>query len=514
MPSNDATSGMKNTNAGGSTIGDLLTSREAKVVIETVEAERKVGLDDKASPVSPSHEFGWHSDNHGGESPRSAASAAPKTMLKQPPVLPKFDLSIPTPEQREQERQNRKMFAAQVSSEMYDWVEFLRKLDDLSDEDRSPHFEREQEVVRAINAVLSYEESEFRTPARLAWANALIKTCPIRRGPMTETLERLLKDGFLVVVENSEQKKGVMRIYGRSYALDTELRKNPQAQSILGALDRLVVRTAEHGKGVFQNQLDALRQLVGEAPLTSAEIREGKDGRAILTVPDKIRESDGRFFKGGPILVEVRGGKVCVLDGAGTIQYSARRLGESGMFLGVDQLANEKINLGATRMPPNAFNQMVAIHDMVRRGLAIAEAEEVKAAQKAEYHVRIDAEREEFRARATISDVDFFVGDKAGVAFADFGTKPFFQPKRGENGKIVIDKDDRPETKPIWNVFCLVERREDNRIRVSACPDRLKSFFGGCQDWTSPAEKFEGLDQPLRALLRKCFGEVAYYGEK
>lgn len=461
---------MSEQNSGGVSLGDQLREKGVRFV-----EARKVQLAGKA-----------------------VTSVPPKFNFRQPPALPKIDLTLPAPEQFEQERRNRETFIAQIGPQMHDWVLCLRNLDELPDEDRKFCSETEQQVVGAINRVLSDEDLDYRTSARLAWADALVRTCPARRGPVTETLERFVKDGFLVVVENGEQKQGVVvRIYSKNYTLGVELRKNPQAQAVLEALNQLAARTAERGKKVFQDRVAELEAQVGEKVLTPAEVRAGEDGRAILPVTDKVRESDGRFFRGGPILVEVHEGKVRVLDGAGAVQFFARQLGESGAFLGIGQLANERIDLGTARVPPEVFNRLVAIHDMVRRGLANAEQAEAWEAHKAEYWAKMDAEREELRSKATLSPEEFFEG-KIGIAFVDFGTKPYIVRKKGDDGQIREEK--------VRGVFCLVERRDDGQIRVSECPDRLKTFFGGCQDWASPAERFEGLDQPLRGFLRACYG--------
>lgn len=478
----DASSGLPNTDAGGGTLGDQLVARGVRV------EPLKTGKNKAGAKAAP---------------------APPKFMFRQPPALPQLGMLVLTPGQREENRRAFEAFIAEAGPQMHDYITQLRMLDEMSDEERQLYAEAEKQLIEAVSSMLSCDEP-YKTPVRLAWADALVRTCPVRRGPVTETIERLTKESFLVVVENGDQKANVVRIYSKNYTLGVELRKNPQAQVVLEALNQLVGRTAEHGREVFQDQLAELQRLVGESSLSPAELRSyigtgsGKDGRIILPVPDKVRERDGRFFKGGPVLVEVHEGKVRILDGAGTVQRTARQIGESETFLGIGQLANERVNLGSAQPPPEVFNRIVAIHDMVRRGLAAAEEAEVREARKAEQRAQVDAEREELKSKADLTPEEFFLEKRVGTIFFDFGRKPFGREKR-ENGKAVLGKDDKPEKELFWDVICLVERRMDGQIRVAECPDRLRSFFGGACDWTMPEERFQGLPYPLGVLLRIGF---------
>jgi len=480
----------KSNGKSGFSMLDVLA--EKGIDIRVIEAPTKL------APVSESTKPTKPAKTAKGK-PVAAAPEPKKFSFGKAPAVPKVaKAGVITAAQKAADRAEFDSFVDQVNESMSAAVADMWSIREADETTQRLYRARATELDRDVAEMLSYE-APFRLPAQLAYAEALVAGCPTRRDAISWVLDRLVADGFLEVSDAG------VRIYGENYRLGADVRAEVRAQRGAQSIEALVTKAVELGKVQFEAERVALVTKAGGAnQLTSEEVLAGKAGRVLLRVPDKSG-SDGRFFKGGYLLVEVIDGKVAVLDAIGGIRKIGSQLAEEGTYLPVSQLVNERLNFGTTRFPPEVFNRLVAIHDMVRRGIVELQREEAEIKKAAEagdrktaYNTQVAAEREALAAKATATSTEFFPEKAVGVAFVDYG-KGTFDVKDRETGKVTS----------WWNVILLVERREDGQIRIVETPERLKGLFPeSAFEWTDPGDKFSGLGYPLGPILRTEFAKA------
>lgn len=423
----------------------------------------------------------------GGGKVAQVVASPTKFTFRAPPAVPKL-VAKTTLEERAQNAEILRQFRHDVVVAMFDHVNQIRAIDALADEDeRTTEAGARKESCQAIATMLSYEEPSYKESALLAYADALVKTCPEFRSAVVAMLDDLCRVGFLTEVAEG---KGI-RIYGQYYALAEGFSKNSEARAVGESISQLVSRTVAAGKERFEADFAAIKTAVGENPLSIAELKAGKDGRIILETPNHQHRE--RFFKGGFLLLELSSeGQIRVLDGAGGCQRIARQLAEAGVFIWNTQLDSERLEM-KERLPEEVFRNALILHGLIYRGVAEAAKAEAVDQRKAEFKEQVAAERETLKGLATLTPVEFFLFERVGTTVLDpLERAPFkvFSQKPGEKPTLIYD------------VFALIEREETGRIRVADCPERLNFFFADFRDFVPAGEKFSAIRWPFRVLLR------------
>lgn len=346
----------------------------------------------------------------------------------------------------------------------------------------------------SIQAELNQEHPQGKEAALLAYASAMIKTCPEFRGSVKETLTSLVETGFLMEVG----KGNGIRIYGGEYALAKDLARNAEAKSIGEALTHLVDRTVAAGRQKFETDFAALKGAAGQNQLSVADLKSGKEGRLLLETPDQ--QHRGRFYKGGFLLVEsTNGGQIRALDAVGGPQRIVRQLAGVGTYVWNTQLGSERLEM-KERLPEEVFRNVLILHGLIYRGIILAEKAEAVDQRKEEFKKQTAAERLTLKASATLTLVEFFIFGRIGSVLLDpLGRKPFEIHNR-------IDKDSRPTL--VWDVIALIERNAQNQIRVANCPERLTEFFADFREYVATGEKFVSVKWPLGNLLRMGYASA------
>lgn len=418
---------------------------------------------------------------------KGVATLPVKKFAFAPRQLSKPQLTIQSQEERQQNMANLENYRREIGPFLFDLVSQRRALFSGTTEEVAIAKADIDTITEAIAAELNQEHPLGKQSAVLAYADAMVKTCPEFRGQVEQTLKDLIGIGFLTEVGNGKGR----HIYGRDYDLAKEFAKNSEARSVFEAMSPLVGRTIAAGKARFNEDLTALKTAVGDNPLTVEELENGsRDGRTLLLVPDYTYRE--RFHKGGFLLVESTGGQIRTLDGAGGCQNIARLLARTETFVWHSQLGSEHPELN-TRLPEEAYRNFRIAHGLLRRGVVAAKQEAARYEEKAGYHRQTDAERETLRAKATLSPVEFFLFERQGTAVLDpLGREPFEIKNRDRNKRPIL----------VWDVIALVERNEHGRVRVADCPERLTEFFAKTRQFAEPGEKFTKIPWPLGLLLR------------
>lgn len=432
-----------------------------------------------------------------GGKPKGAQTAGPvaaKFNLLGKVVVPRVAALITSKEERDAQLAEFSATREAIATAMADAVRNLRYVEyEATAEEASILQSARDESEQAIITMLGYEPP-YRAVSVLAYASALVRTCPETKGWVEDAAKRLVEVGFLKPAESHN----AVRVYNAGYVPAGDYGKSAEAGEVLKNLADLVGRERIAAKQRFEAKKAELDAAVGGNPLSIADLKAGKDGRLVLHVPDQIvkRGSDTRTYKGGFALVDSAGGKVRILDGAGGLARISAQLNELGVYVGVSQLEAEKIDLGNVRVPEETFRSIVTLQKLLQRGLIEADEKSASIERKTKFHEEADSERQALAGKATLTSPQFFLLDAVGTCLVDpLGHKPF-----------VANQGKKNEART-FEVFALVARDEKGRIRVAEAPERLTpDFFEvGDKEFKPAGDRFAGLSWRLRTLLKMGF---------
>jgi hypothetical protein len=445
-------------------------------------------------------EKGVQVKNLGQKERQHAGSAAASGVAKPVPASKKFVFAAPkvpqigdllqSPEERQKALADFAEFSRQVREQMPEFVRNIRLIEAMSSEERPIWEDTFRQLNQGVTEMLNYGNSAARQVSVLAYAASLVATCPEYHYSVEHTIAALFSVGFLTIESGSG--RGTVRVYSKFYTLTRDFR-SPEAQAVLPAINDLVRRTVEAGRRRFEEKFTNLVAGAGETPLSITEFKTGKSGRILLEVPDQTL-ADGKFLRGGWLLLESANGQVKVLDSAGFIQRMADDLREAGTFVHASQIGKPS----ASFLHPEVFKLLrwVSVACQAAEDRATREAEQAKWAEQT------DAERAELGKGATLTVEEFFLGGKTGTVLYDFGAGRVFdwRTKSATGAETKVSVSD---------LIALVERNERGQIRVAACPDRLKEFFAEHGELEVPGDKFYNLGK-LGALLRIGFASAVH----
>lgn len=402
--------------------------------------------------------------------------------------VPRVGAILPTPEERQAALEEFKQFKADVAASMYDCVQNVRSIEAMSRDEAELYTEELDQSRAAIKEMLSYTGAE-RLVSVVSYADAKTKTCPKTKGAVETTLFELLSVGFLSEAKNNNSD---IRAYGKKYNLSPEFTKTPESTPIIGEIENLLRETTANSRRVFEESFDALSRLAGSDQISVEELKSGKEGRILLFVPDN--EVNNRFYKGGYILVESRSGIVKLVGAVSGPQRTGENVARYHGFVPVSSLDQNRLVL-ETKVGDEQFKACCILQTWLRLAIGAAEEEADKENRKKAFAVQVEAERQELIPKATISFPEFVLSEKTGLAFVDFGRKPFEIRNGG------------PRPKLVWEVFAVVERSDKGLVRVAFCPERLNEFFAENLEFRNPGQEFRNLGR-LGQILRKKVGEI------
>jgi hypothetical protein len=422
--------------------------------------------------------------------------------------VPRVGVLIQSAEERQQALAEFAQFKSAVAESMAECVGQLRQIENMEEAERNINAGAYTSLKNAVAEMLSYGEPAARDISVLEYAKVEVLTCPEFGNMVGAMLNEFVTIGFLSSSDSTGGRGvrvGEIRFYNKIYSLTGPFTKNVEAQAVLVDIVDLIHRTAEAGKRRFEADLIAVKTGAGENPLSVADLKAGKPGRIALEVPEQLHQ--GRVLKGGWILVESVDRKVYVVDAAGYIQRKAdeMRVGQP-TFVYADQIGREKLEL-ATQLPEEAFNKVFVLWKWLSTACKVAEYRANAAALAQKWTEQVTAERATLEPLATLAAEEFFLVGKLGTFFYDFGAGQVF------NWHIKVEGSTTGKVVNIPDVFCLVERDEQGRIRVADCPERLKLFFAEHREAIEPGDKMYGLGK-LGALLRIGYAKASQAAHK
>jgi len=324
--------------------------------------------------------------------------------------------------------------------------------------------------LKALGTYLRGDKDPFyRLAAWLATLEYYFSGNPQTSEELTGLLEKMVEDGYLV-----KSPTGPLKPYKEVYDF------HPDSQQFLDESDKAKLREMllSLRNKVFEREKQGL---LAKGDLSINDLFAGKAGKLALKIhAEKVKRGEGQIFwrSGGVLLVESDGKRIKPLDATGGIEAAVREAKTMGVFLLINSLRQD-----APPWVKNLSKEMNGkcqlLWHLMKRGLF----------------------RYEVAAMATVTQEEFFLNQKSGDCFLSF--KGIWQVPSGPT---------------IANFFFLVRREEKEgvrRIRIAKAPSHLEDFFAQCMgEYEEGNNKFEGVPQPLQAVLQAAYGQVQNNAQK
>lgn len=362
---------------------------------------------------------------------------------------------------------------------------------------------RWEKIQEEIKGLLNQKEPIQARLNLFSYAQALVDTCPQMRAWVVETLQELLQKGLLESDSGRSARPGEVFAYGRVYRVNPRYSHDQMAQELIESLARLVAAAVETGKDYFLRRQAEVMSLAGPAEqqlsldqLTSPTCPAG---RRYLPTPAYQLE-DGRYVKAGGLTVEVRplpDGRrgIFILDAYGGVEDIGKRLRESGAWI-TPTLLRASNPFFSPRLSPQEAWGARKLHRLLRLAIEEARRQEAVATERQKFAEACRAEYEALRAKATLSPREFLLEEKAGISIIHWSPGPFLWRRWNAETK-------RKEEVRVWYLFALVERTEENQIRVVEAPPRLTAFFAEHREFRDPGPEYSQLGK-LGVILRRA----------
>lgn len=401
-------------------------------------------------------------------------------------------------------------YLAKIGSHLVDLISRARHIRSLGDTERALRREELNDLEAEVLTHLASEEKLFADAARWGYIKALLTVS----SPSHPTVKEMIsgskftslpgltalgtgtKDEYILEELAGEAEKGAVtaKLYGVQYRVRT---KKDQARWIAETLARLAGDAAKAAKAHYGKESGGL---LDQATVKDFQLlASGTPGRYAVEIPDQ-RDGD-KVQPGGTLLAESDGKSVFVLEAVGHFSRVMREIRNAGTRIMVESLSEEKFK-APQRLGQDEFRLSRILHSVVRSGLAIAAENAAKRERSAKFQAECDKEREAYEAEATASAMDWLKNGAVGTALIYLGRKPWVVERR---------EKDKVNRTPHFEVFFLVERLSDDFVRLVKYPERLKPLFRDhFAEPRDPRERFEGLDYPLGAMLKKAYAVVVF----
>ena len=239
---------------------------------------------------------------------------------------------------------------------------------------------RSSELETLISSVLSHleingsatpEEKLLNEAARQAYAKALVSTLPVAdhqsladvvKGGASR-LPGLIRVGILEPLGDGKSKVSV-KVGGNIYKVNGG---HTFAMEIADALSRNSAEAAKVARENFRSFREMAEELKTQATISVPEMLVRKSGKFFISVPDD--KNGDRFLPGGVLLGESDGRAIKVFKAIGHFQRIMGEIAETGTFVPVESLGQERLNL-AKRLSDEKFKLARILHAVLRRGLA------------------------------------------------------------------------------------------------------------------------------------------------
>lgn len=354
-------------------------------------------------------------------------------------------------------------------------LSLLDQINKLSPEARDLAVERTTSIQRTFNDLLKHNVLKYRQAAWLSLFNYEFSKDYRTRKEVEELVEKLVKERRLI-----DDPQGELRIYNRHLRISPEARFEEKEVAEIEEIIKSLLARVENEETKRRGQ--RVEELKARADITLQDLCDGRPGKCFLSVPPERVENGGQAFwrGGGTLLVESDGEKILPFAATGTIEAAIEEVKNLRIHLLVSSLRNEKAPV-VLALPPEMNRKVQLLWHLIKRAIRQEEVKTVAAA---------------FARKATISAQEFFLEKKPGICLVEF--QGIWETPTGER---------------IPNLFFLVERRkrkkDQTEIILLEVPEHLNGFFACMgEEYPEKDNKFQGVEQPLRAVLQAVYGQT------
>lgn len=451
--------------------------------------------------------------------PRRVAPAPPPstTMVESAgikiPALPQRRIKLRTVAELQERRTARQAYRDEIAPFFHDTFRFIADINAMDEEDWKLNEAALRENQELLEQVLrDTKGTDVEDIAIMTYADALIHDIDPEgeeaEKDMVDVFEDLVELGFLEVTSSASHD--ALRIASQGYLKLTSTYDDTDGLKVIEALKGKMTKVLQLRSQERKRADQELRQKLAESgtSLTLAELLSqdvpGKEGEHLAVIPEIKLSSSSRILPGGSLMFRRAittgyGGeafvKISLIQAGGDLMEFTQNIMRSIVYLRPDQMIPDKIMINPMPRPKSREGFMELVHQTYNLRHLLRRAEQELGRQEDRKN-----ELAEFQAKATISCAEAFLDGKAGVAFCDFGKKPFILERR-ENGKSTGEKQN------VWKITYVFERREDGQVRI-VCPGRLNWFFQKAQEWVKPGDKFGGVAYPGNVLLRAEYAKA------
>ncbi len=238
-------------------------------------------------------------------------------------------------------------------------------------------------------------------------------------------------------------------------------------------------------KMVEAREEGVLKELHDQANLTWDDLIGKKPGKYLAEVPpEKVEPETGPSYwrGGGAMLVESDGTKISPLGATRSIAEAISDAMGLKVHLLVDSLNWNQAPF-IKGLPREQGAKVRLLWHLLQRARRAEEEKE-----------QLQTVRQEFAGRTTVTAREFFLEQKPGVALVEY--QGYWKVPEGGN---------------IPHPFFLIERKageEGTTLQVLDISPHLGNLFADCSEEYVEGERFEGVPQPLRAILQAAYGQV------
>ena len=292
--------------------------------------------------------------------------------------------------------------------------------------------------------------------------------------------EKLVKQNILVPSNGNYH----LKVFEMAFCIPAEsFFEEDEIGRVRMALGKLLKTASRKEQSLWQQNSKTLEE---QTTITVVDFLRGNAGQICLRVPAEKNIKTDKWRPGGTLLVKSDGSRIFPLLAVGRIEGVVERMKRDKIFLLLKFLCDQR--------PPVLFfenmtedkerekvDEIRILYYLLRRAISAEQMKEM-----------IDAARKELSEKPDlISSQEFFEEGKDGICFAEY-----------EGAWKSLDGS------TITHLFFL-PKREKGLIGLCEIPKHLSGFFDKCKDREfEEGQRFEGVAQPLQAVLRAIFGQV------
>lgn len=287
-----------------------------------------------------------------------------------------------------------------------------------------------------------------------------------------EIPQRLLILGF--VEKERSNKRGPERFQAgdTNYVLAPEFFGEPKAKQLVKNLSALLFKVRNPQS--VASTIEDLRRMVGDNPLTLAQLKNQVNGRMILTVPKYAVARTNTTCPGGQILIEVNDGRIYLIAVLGGIRSLGWQMIDQEIWIPSNQIFSNRLSHG-TKVDFN-FGHAYIFQGWLKESVISLQREldesELEERQQARAEIELKELQAELKKRghSVLNDAQFWLEKKGGFYLLEYS--------RFREGEFNLDGRRYPDLHFVVHRKLKKKGQEKQEfMSITAHPERLDEIL-------------------------------------